>query len=289
MNYKIIIAGLCLMTYWSGPVQGQTTNIFTNVFIRNTLRQSTNSVIGGTNSTALGYGTKALTNFSYAEGHFTVSSNIGSHAEGGYTKATGLYSHVEGGYSMALGSYSHAEGYSNTAFGVASHAEGRETDAGGDHSHAEGFATDAGARNSHAGGAYAMVQTNHTNAFIHATGTSNAMKVTLFPDTAHFDRLVALESANDTSNAVLTRYENDQRYATTAQGALASSALQPNTIITVETVRATSAVGINTNASSSNALAVAGNVVVGGIGRFEGIRIPQQGDISMGAYTNGAF
>lgn len=274
MKNGIRVAVACIWMGWSGYAQSQTT--FTNVLIRGWLKQSTNSYVGGTNSTAFGYSSKAYSNYSLAEGLATVASNIAAHAEGAYT--------------LAFGSYSHAEGYSNTAYGVASHAEGRETDAGGNCSHAEGFATEAAATNSHAGGEYAMVQSNHAGAFIHAAGTAEAMKLTQFPNTAHFDRLVTLEAAQNASNAVLARYENDLRYATIGQGALASTALQPNTVITVATVCVTSGMGINTNASGSNALAVAGDMQIFGRGTFSGgILVPQQGDISMGAYTHGSF
>ena len=55
-------------------------------------------------------------------------------------------------------------------------------------------------------------------------------------------------------------------------------------------IRAKGGVGINTNLTDGKALSVAGDVDVAGTGRFsDGLFVPQQGDISMGSYTNGTF
>jgi len=64
------------------------------------------------------------------------------------------------------------------------------------------------------------------------------------------------------------------------------SSTQPNQFL----IRATGGVGINTNGTWGKALTVAGDVEVAGTGRFTvGLLVPQQGDISMGSYTNGTF
>lgn len=64
------------------------------------------------------------------------------------------------------------------------------------------------------------------------------------------------------------------------------SSTQPNQFL----IRATGGVGINTNGTWGKALTVAGDIEVAGTGRFTvGLLVPQQGDISMGSYTNGTF
>jgi len=89
---------------------------------------------------------------SYAEGQFTVASNIASHAEGDGATASGPYSHAEGNGTTASGIVSHAEGQGTTASGPYSHAEGDGTTASGPYSHAEGSGTTASGDNSHAEG-----------------------------------------------------------------------------------------------------------------------------------------
>lgn len=163
--------------------QAETTN--QSLLVIDSIRQSADSIASGTNSTALGLDSTASGNYSLAEGYSTTASGSGSHAEGSLTQATNLHAH--------------AEGYMTTA--------------GGTQSHAEGEGTIAEAKNSHAGGAYSRALPEHTNAFIHASGTgTNSYKDTLFKDTAHFERLATLSPANDNSNSVLARWEGDTRY-----------------------------------------------------------------------------
>ena len=193
-------------------------------------------------------------------GQETVVTNLlvkGTVSQGTNAIAAGTQSAAFGEGSMSDGDFSHAEGDTTTAGGTASHAEGTLTVAGGDQSHAEGLATEALADNSHAGGAYARVRAQDSNSFIHATGTTNGMKETQFPDAAHFDRLVTLAPALNASNAVLSRSENDRRY------------LQSGTTITVSAVRvmgnectaigATVAGGFGNQATVSNAMVGAGS------------------------------
>ena len=89
---------------------------------------------------------------SYAEGQFTVASNIASHAEGDGTTASGIASHAEGQGTTASGPYSHAEGEQTTASGPYSHAEGQRSAASSLGSHAEGQLTTASGAYSHAEG-----------------------------------------------------------------------------------------------------------------------------------------
>lgn len=195
-----------------------------------------------------------------AWGQETVVTNLlvnGTLRQDANSEASGDFSAALGFESVASGPFSHAEGEVTTASGVASHAEGGGTIATGDNSHAEGQLTEALAGNSHAGGAYARVRAQDSNAFIHATGTTNGMKQTQYPNAAHFDRLVTLAPAVDASNAVLSRTENDQRY------------MQSGTAITVSAVRvlgnectaygATIAGGIGNQATANNAMVGAGS------------------------------
>lgn len=195
----------------------------------------------GNNSHAEGGATKALGLQSHSEGWSSTAGGTASHAEGYNTEAGGNYSHAEGQGSIAYSLRAHAEGYNTIAsnnqahaegnatkaYGNASHAEGTSTLADGNSSHAQGYTTEALADYSHAGGIYSRVLAGHTNAFIHAAGSgTNSMKETAFPNTAHFDRLHLMESANDNPSSVLSRAENDLRYASSNQGVLASTALQ---------------------------------------------------------------
>lgn len=111
-----------------------------------------NNTAPGVNSHAEGSQTKAVGNYSHAEGLRTNASGVNSHAEGQETQAPGDYSHAEGFKTHANRNNSHAEGRITVADGNASHAEGSETQASGDYSHAEGISTVASGFGSHAEG-----------------------------------------------------------------------------------------------------------------------------------------
>lgn len=115
--------------------------------------------------------------------------------------------------SIASGAFSTAEGAYTKAYGSYAHVEGLLSEASGSVAHAEGYITKASAAISHAGGYYAQTLSTHTGAFIHASGTAATNKVTLYRDTAHFDRLILFESANNNPSSVLARWESDVRYA----------------------------------------------------------------------------
>ncbi len=131
----------------------------------------------GLTSHAEGYQSKANGNFSHAEGNSTMSNGLASHAEGSGTTALGNYSHSEGGSSTsgisgstASGNYSHAEGDGTSALGEASHSEGYQTTASGNYSHSEGQYTTAYGDNSHAGG-YQSIASGQTS-FVHGSGST---------------------------------------------------------------------------------------------------------------------
>lgn len=89
-------------------------------------------------SHAEGSGSQANGEFSHAEGLKTVSIGEASHSEGQVCKANKNYSHAEGSYSIANGIYSHAEGENTVTTGRSSHAEGLRTTSENAYSHAEG-------------------------------------------------------------------------------------------------------------------------------------------------------
>ena len=171
MKRGMIVAGLCAGMWLGGAVWGQET-VVTNLLVEGTLRQGTNALAVGTQSSAFGAG-------AMADGDY-------SHAEGDTTTASGTASHAEGALTIAGGDQSHAEGEATEALAVNSHAGG---------AYARVRAQDSNAF-IHATG----------------TASSNGMKETQFPDAAHFDHLVTLAPALNVSNAVLSRAENDQRY-----------------------------------------------------------------------------
>ena len=95
----------------------------------------------GANSVAVGTGTTASANSSFAEGYLTTAS----------------------------GYYSHAEGYLTTASGTESHSEGDATTASGDYSHSEGMGTIAQRKSQHVFGEYNLADTGGTG--VTAKGT----------------------------------------------------------------------------------------------------------------------
>lgn len=150
----------------------------------------------GVSSHSEGYGTEASGSEAHAEGKQTTASGYVAHAEGDSTQATASRSHAEGESSIASGRGSHAEGKSTTASASYSHAEGESTKATGYGAHAEGYSTKASRTYSHAQnygttadsdaqtaiGAYNVVDSADTYAFIIGNGTnannrSNALTV----------------------------------------------------------------------------------------------------------------
>jgi len=87
--------------------------------------------------------TRAIGNYSHAEGYDTTASGYNSHVEGEWTVASGIDSHAEGAYTEATNEMSHAEGFETEASGYASHAEGEGTHATGTRSHAQNNGTKA--------------------------------------------------------------------------------------------------------------------------------------------------
>ena len=88
------------------------------------LGRNTNSTIGYY-STAIGLGTQATQDSSYAEGSYTTASGAYAHAEGESTEASGSISHAEGYHTIASGNTSHVEGYYTEAAGRYSHVTGK--------------------------------------------------------------------------------------------------------------------------------------------------------------------
>ena len=87
---------------------------------------------------------------SHVEGWDTIANGTASHAEGFKTTA-GIYAHAEGEETISSGYGCHSEGYKTEASGQYSHAEGYNAEAIGNYSHVEGENSKAYANNSHAG------------------------------------------------------------------------------------------------------------------------------------------
>jgi hypothetical protein len=157
------------------------------------------AVASGITAISFGVGTKAIWDYTFAEGYYATagdpanSAGHAAHAEGFHTNATGDASHAEGGYTTASNDAAHAEGYKTTASGKYSHAEGNETEASGLYSHAEGLGTKAPNGMMHVAGKYNVGQsetihetgigasdTDRRNAFeIYTDGTLTAPEATI--------------------------------------------------------------------------------------------------------------
>jgi hypothetical protein len=133
----------------------------------------------------------------------------------------------------------------------------------------------ANAPQSHAGGSDVEVLAAHSNALIHARGTADAPKRTVYADTVHFDHVILFEPAQEDDRSVLTRGEADLRYASAGQGQIAESAVQPGDSVSLTQVEAGAfiAMGNAVTGEGAGAPSGLGNVasgraalVVGGAG-----------------------
>lgn len=106
----------------------------------------------GADSSCIGSGNVALSNYSFAEGYMTVAIGEAQHSEGYQTYNNGAYSHAEGYQTKATNKSSHAEGYQTSASGLYSHSECDSTTASARAAHAEGERCIASATASHAEG-----------------------------------------------------------------------------------------------------------------------------------------
>ena len=123
-----------------------------------------NNTAGGVNSHAEGQETKAVGDYSHAEGFQTHANKNNSHAEGRITVANGGASHAEGGETQASGDYSHAEGQKTVASGSNSHTEGYNTKATKSNSHAEGNSTESNGLSSHTEGTNTLAEGDNSHA-----------------------------------------------------------------------------------------------------------------------------
>ena len=110
------------------------------------------NIAAGYMSTAAGYETQAIGNYSITSGWWTRADGQCAHAEGLLTRASGHFTHAEGTRTKATVNNAHSEGDLTTASGRQSHAEGTQTTASGQNSHAEGYMTVASGQNSHSEG-----------------------------------------------------------------------------------------------------------------------------------------
>lgn len=113
---------------------------------------------------------------SHAEGISCIADGVASHAEGDGSRALWDYSHAEGS-STANAAWSHSEGDSTITYGMASHAEGLFTTADTYLLHVQGR------YNKKSTGGTSSIQSSTQNAFVIGNGTSsinlsNAFRVT---------------------------------------------------------------------------------------------------------------
>ena len=154
----------------------------------------------GIGSHAEGVFTSASGHYSHAEGYQTIALGVGSHAEGTASIASGDFSHAEGELTLASGSFTHAEGLSTIASGIYSHAEGQSTIALGTGSHAQGLGTSAS-------GDYQSVQgrynaTASTALWILGDGTSNTDRKNLI--TAYTNNVHISGALNVSGNVIIS-------------------------------------------------------------------------------------
>ena len=130
----------------------------------------------GDTAHAEGYKTKALGQFSHAEGSDCTceSGAPRSHAEGFNTKTSAPNSHAEGNGSHVLqgGDCGHCEGSGTWVWSFAGHAEGNQTQAW-DTAHAEGYLCQAQGTLSHAGG-YGSVASGYSS-FAHGLAVNTTL------------------------------------------------------------------------------------------------------------------
>ena len=176
-NTAITVNQLGILTSTNGTVWN-----FTPIFIGvskgngEVFNDYTNNTAGGVNSHAEGQETKAVGDYSHAEGFQTHANKNNSHAEGRITVADGGASHAEGSETRASGDYSHAEGQKTVASGVNSHTEGYNTKATNSNSHAEGNSTESNGISSHTEGTNTLAEGDNSHAEGNggtATGTNS--------------------------------------------------------------------------------------------------------------------
>ena len=124
---------------------------------------STN-IASGDNSFAIGSGTQALGDNSYAQGLDTIASGNSAHAEGVTTQALGDNSHAQGSQTIADSTASHAQGAQSRALNIAAHAQGFDTLASGEAAHSQGARTQAIGNNSHSEGQDTIASGNSSHA-----------------------------------------------------------------------------------------------------------------------------
>ena len=212
-GYKALAAGIAAQA-----VADKDGNDITTTYLKSetynagkTVQQGTSVTIDGTTYT-VGAGaeifnsynsTKAVGNYSHAEGTSTKAVGNYSHAEGASTKASGETSHAEGGTTTASGQSSHAEGSNTTASGLCSHAEGMGTTSSNSFAHAEGGGTTASGACSHAegGGTTASGESSHAEGggttangqYAHAEGSGTKAS----SDNQHVEGKYNVEDSSD--------------------------------------------------------------------------------------------
>jgi hypothetical protein len=199
----------------------------------------------------MGQGASALGDFSIALGNGVLATGYTAVALGSYTEATGDSATAFGNGSKASGFYSVAGGYYAEASGYAAVALGNSVKASGNQSVALGSQTEARGENSFAVGDKTSAVGNYSVALGATTlATNNSMAAGTQARALHEGTFVW-------ADATFTPFNTTTN----------------NQFI----IRAQRGVGINTNGTSTNALAVHGHATVNGtlaatnfVGRFSG-------------------
>ena len=158
-NFQYLLIYDKIFDYNYGHVTSKITGITfdsvnTIVYLEDTTLSTTNAYVTSFNIYSDAVPTNLIipTNYSHAEGTYTISFGEGSHAEGYGTISIGEQSHAEGSEAVSHGNYSHAEGSRTESHGSDSHSEGYLTKSYGQHSHSEGYDTKSLGESSHTEG-----------------------------------------------------------------------------------------------------------------------------------------
>jgi hypothetical protein len=208
------------------------------------------SIASGTNSSSIGYSTKATGPYAMALGDSSEASGSKSVAIGYYSKAVGEYSFAAGTGSNAGGSMAIALGYIANASGYRSMAFG------------EGAA--ASGQNSIALGRYVTAQGKDQV----VVGYSNVIQgdgLNIIPSDDLF--IVGNGTGSVRANAFVVKKNGDMRVS-------GNSGFNGNVGVGVE--------------SPVERVEVNGNIKASGIVMAAKVRVPESGDLSMGVFTAGA-
>jgi Head domain of trimeric autotransporter adhesin len=259
---------------------------------------SDQAVAIGVGSSAEAWGSLALGSDAHATANNSVAIGYNTHADGNASLILGYYSYAGGDYSLSMGLESNAGGQHSIAIGAESSASGEaslaiggmNTTASADYASAVGaYATAAGQYSfsagyvATAGGEYTMALGNNIYAHDYTEtvlGQNNVVSTGSTDSWVATDNLFVIGNGADDShhsNALVVKKNGD----TTVSGALVMSATTGN----VNTISNGGLVVTGTSVPVTVGSATVMTVVSTGTNNL--LLVPQQGDLSMGAFTSG--